>query len=498
MLKYSKIKWINSSSQKTENNLQLTEPDSIFSENLNYSDKEIRKLSDITARNLLNVKEAIRYEFLPLIIKQEGLQRWIYGVTSKEFNSDSAQAIRFATDAIPNVVTSIERNRLIKIITSIYNQDSTTPLTGITTITEYSESKEKKIKKIIETVIKYAISRSASDIHIVPEKNGTYIKLRINTETFSHPTPLCDLTFHQLLVGQIRALAKLDHLKYPEVQDSNIVFDTGINEINLRLSIIPTVFGDRIVLRLHHHEIIQSLEDLNLPHNLESLLLNIKNINSGIIFVCGATGSGKTTLLYSLASEIAKSGKIVISIEDPVERKISGISQIDIRNLSYEECIKATLRQNPDVIIIGEIRNSALAQLAFETALTGHLVITTTHSSTCGSLIRRFQEWGISKELIINTFLIGICIKLIKIEDTLSDNIEEDNVKVIPITEFCYSNNRDNSISSLDVATSWMNFIDNLKFSAYQDSLQLQYSAGRISNKIFQEILAKHKFADKI
>ena len=261
-------------------------------------------------------------------------------------------------------------------------------------VTEESMSaliKEPKIVEIVKKILEHAVRLRASDIHIEPSDNLTRIRYRI--DGILEEKLRLDRQYHAALVSRIKILSnmKIDEKRLP--QDGRFTFRTDIGEVDLRISSLPTVHGEKIVMRLLKKDSkVPTLGELGLRgkalKNLEESIL----IPHGIILITGPTGSGKTTTLYSLISKIDTPKVNIVTLEDPVEYQIPGVNQVQINpqaGLTFASGLRSFLRQDPNIIMVGEIRDEETAELAIQASLTGHLVFSTIHTnSSAGALPR--------------------------------------------------------------------------------------------------------------
>lgn len=256
--------------------------------------------------------------------------------------------------------------------------------------------KEAPIAKIVSTVLEFAVKSRASDIHIEPEETKTRIRYRIDgilQEKLSLPR-----TIHDSLVSRIKILSemKIDEKRIP--QDGRFSYKLGLDEVDLRVSTLPTVHGEKIVMRLLKKTGgLPSLTSLGLRgpqlKGLEDAILK----PYGIVLVTGPTGSGKTTTLYSVLTRLNKPGVNIVTLEDPVEYQIVGINQVQINpqaGLTFATGLRSFLRQDPNIILVGEIRDKETTQLAIQAALTGHLVFSTLHTNDAATAIPRLIDLG--------------------------------------------------------------------------------------------------------
>lgn len=272
------------------------------------------------------------------------------------------------------------------------------------------------VVNIINAICLEAIRRKASDIHIQGTKTGLCVRLRIDGVLQTVRT--FDKSFFDNLVSRIKVMAGLNVMENRLCQDGRMTVFTGGTNLDFRVSIIPSVSGQNIVLRLFNRETENlSLEDLGFSNeNLKKINAAI-NIPYGMILVTGPTGSGKTTTLHSIINKMDKDHLKIVTIEDPVEKVIDGIEQIQVNdeiNLTFENILRRVLRHDPDVIMVGEIRDKETAELAVRSALTGHTILSTLHTNDSISAITRLQNLGIEPYLIAGTVKSVIAQRLVR------------------------------------------------------------------------------------
>src|SRR3990167_4275704 len=262
--------------------------------------------------------------------------------------------------------------------------------------------REAPIAKIVKELLAFAVKGRASDIHVEPEEKATRVRYRIDGilhEKFTMPK-----SFHDSLVSRIKILSgmKIDEKRIP--QDGRFNFKSGVEEVDLRVSSLPTVHGEKIVMRLLKKSGgVPKLPELGLRgralKNLEDAILR----PHGIIIICGPTGSGKTTTLYSVLSKINAPKVNIVTLEDPVEYQIPGVNQVQINpqaGLTFASGLRSFLRQDPNVIMVGEIRDGETAALAVQASLTGHLVFSTLHTNSAAGSLPRLLDMGAEPFLI--------------------------------------------------------------------------------------------------
>ncbi len=268
---------------------------------------------------------------------------------------------------------------------------------------ELSESNP--VKKLLNLVLLQAIRDKASDIHFEPFENEYKMRYRIDGVLYEMIPPPKYIA--AALASRIKVMADLDIAERRMPQDGRISLTVQGNPVDLRVSVLPTMFGESVVLRiLDRSQVMFDLGKLGLrPHDLEMVNQLIKKPN-GIIIVTGPTGCGKTTTLYSALSELNNVETKIITTEDPVEYDVDGLCQVQMKpeiGLTFAKCLRSILRQDPDIILVGEIRDLETAQIAAQASLTGHLVFTTLHTNDAPSSIARLLDLGVEPFLVTAT-----------------------------------------------------------------------------------------------
>jgi len=257
----------------------------------------------------------------------------------------------------------------------------------------------------VNNILLKAIKTGASDIHIEPYEKNVYVRMRIDGKLIT----VEELTnsFYQSVLSRIKVIANMNVAEKRLPQDARFRIKISKKEIDIRVSTIPSLFGERVVLRiLDQSNTALELEDLGLLKEDYQKILNIISKPYGIILVTGPTGSGKSTSLYAFLKKLKNPSKNIITIEDPVEYQIDGISQIQVNpkvGLTFASGLRSILRQDPDIIMIGEIRDKETAEIAIQAALTGHLVLSTLHTQNALSSITRLFDIGIEPFLIASS-----------------------------------------------------------------------------------------------
>lgn len=289
--------------------------------------------------------------------------------------------------------------------------------TDPTETTDENDVEGSPIVRIVNNLIMEAYKRNASDIHIEPEANYTRVRLRIDGDLVKYIN--FDNDMHSLISTRIKIISGLNIAEKRIPQDGSFQFNYEFKKIDIRVSTLPTPYGENIVLRLlgADQNIEYSLAGLGLsPRTLEIIEKAIK-VPHGIILVTGPTGSGKTTTLYSILSKLAIPSKAIKTVEDPIERKFEGITQVQVNQkagLTFAAGLRSILRQDPDIIMIGEIRDGETAEIAIRAAITGHLVLSTIHTNDALSSVVRLVDMGIEPFKVGSSLVCVIAQRLIK------------------------------------------------------------------------------------
>lgn len=265
--------------------------------------------------------------------------------------------------------------------------------------------KEAPIAKIVATILEYAVNSRASDVHIEPMEDRVRVRYRIDGilyDRLSLPKAVQDA-----VISRIKVLSEMKIDEHRTPQDGRFNFKVGNQEVDLRISVLPTVHGEKIVMRLLRKSGgIPTLPELGLSgtslKELETAILR----PHGIILVCGPTGSGKTTTLYAVLAKLNTTRVNIVSLEDPVEYEIPGVNQVQINpavGLTFADGLRSFLRQDPNIILVGEIRDGETEDLAIQAALTGHLVFSTLHTSDAAGALPRLLDLGAETFLLAST-----------------------------------------------------------------------------------------------
>ncbi len=271
------------------------------------------------------------------------------------------------------------------------------------------EATDKHIVNAVEFLFRYAFDQRASDIHIEPKREASEVRLRIDGVLNTiHRTPKA---VHAAFVSRVKMLARMDIAEKRRPQDGRIKTEYKSREVELRVSTMPTAFGEKVVIRIFDPDILlQDLEEIGFAPREYELFRSFIARPHGIILVTGPTGSGKTTTLYSALKKIATPEVNVVTIEDPIEMVYDGFNQVSIQpqiGVTFANTLRTILRQDPDIIMVGEIRDIETAENAVQAALTGHLVLSTLHTNDAPNTITRLLDLGVPSYLISST-VIGV------------------------------------------------------------------------------------------
>jgi len=417
-----------------------------------YYDLPVREITeqdnvDTTVLKYLSEESARHYGIIPIALEDDVL---IVGVVDPE-NLSFRDALNFITskEQIPyKLVAVLERdfelgikayeNLTGEVDEALGTLEAELNEKAVKNVEAENEEKKQSVEnikedapvtKIVATILRYAVDGSASDIHIEPRDKKTIIRFRVDG-VLVHSLELPE-KIHQAVVARIKILAslRLDEKRKP--QDGRFSATIDNRSIDFRVSILPTNHGEKVVMRILDTEAgVRTLEDTGVsPHNIELIRKAISQ-PYGIILISGPTGSGKSTTLYAMLSEVDKIGKNVISLEDPVEYNIDGVSQSQVRpeiGYTFANGLRTALRQDPDVIMVGEIRDKETAQLAIQAALTGHLVLSTIHTNNAAGVIPRLIDMGVDPYLIAPTLELALAQRLVR-------RICPDSGKKTPVT----------------------------------------------------------------
>jgi len=284
------------------------------------------------------------------------------------------------------------------------------------------------VTKIVAVIIRHATDGNASDIHIEPIRDKVRVRFRVDGALYT--SLMLPLNVHDAVVARIKIISnlKLDEKRKP--QDGRFSAPVDGRRVDFRVSTLPSFHGEKVVLRILDSEKgIKTIDSLNLSKEHNTTVKNTLNRPYGMILVTGPTGSGKTTTLYGMLNEIDREKYNVVSLEDPVEYSVEGVSQSQVRpelGYTFASGLRSILRQDPDVIMVGEIRDKETAELAIQASLTGHLVLSTLHTNNAVGIIPRLIDMGVDPYLIGPTLILGVAQRLVR--TLCEESVEEEQV----------------------------------------------------------------------
>jgi type IV pilus assembly protein PilB len=280
----------------------------------------------------------------------------------------------------------------------------------------YSKSKAPPIVKLVAMMIAEAIKMRVSDIHIEPRRRIVQVRFRVDGDLRNIFT--YDRNIHESVISRIKIISSLDITNRRLPQDGSSHVTHQEKEIDLRISTIPSIYGEKVVIRLLDQSAgVVTLRELGMPEEMRNSISAVLRRPQGMLIVTGPTGSGKTTSLYAALKHMMAETRNIVTIEDPVEYKIEGITQIQVNDeigRTFASVLRSVLRQDPDVIKIGEIRDSETAEIAMRASMTGHLVLTTLHTNSTAATITRLMDIGIPSYLLGSALSCILAQRLVK------------------------------------------------------------------------------------
>lgn len=277
------------------------------------------------------------------------------------------------------------------------------------------QKKSYKISRILEIILAGALSMEASDIHVEPEES--FVRLRYRLDGVLTDIIYIDHETYNLLLSRIKLLSRLKLNVKSEAQDGRFSIKIGEDEIEIRTSILPGAYSESVVLRILNPKSIQvPMESLGMPDKIYKILEHEIKKPNGMLLTTGPTGSGKTTTLYAFLRKVHSPEIKIITIEDPIEYHLSGIvqTQVDHKDYTFAQGLRASLRQDPDVIMVGEIRDEETAETAINAALTGHFVLSTLHTNSAAGAFPRLLDLGINPKVISSAVNVAMAQRLIR------------------------------------------------------------------------------------
>tara|TARA_B100000315_G_scaffold212899_1_gene210538 strand:+ start:1751 stop:3415 length:1665 start_codon:yes stop_codon:yes gene_type:complete len=320
-------------------------------------------------------------------------------------DSGPIDAARQATDLKiePVIVTESELENAIDLHYGISGFVNITSGEGVTDISDLFD--ESRVVELVDSIISQSQRYQCSDIHIEPRENDIRVRYRIDGRLQDFQTLPKDI--HTALISRLKIMSNMDIAETRRPQDGRILFKSSTGRLDLRISTYPTLYGEKSVLRLLNiSEALHSLSDLGFEPETKEKYNKTLIGSEGIILVSGPTGSGKTTTLYSTLNKLETPEVNIVTIEDPIEYDLGNINQAQINTksgVSFASALRSILRQDPDIIMVGEVRDEETVELAIRAALTGHLVFSTIHTNDAASGFTRLLNWDVEPFLIAST-----------------------------------------------------------------------------------------------
>lgn len=279
-------------------------------------------------------------------------------------------------------------------------------------------AEDASVIRLVNQILSEAISSRATDIHIEPYRNNVRIRYRIDGILYDISVPEEIKYLQQAIVSRIKIISNLDVVEKRLPQDGRAIVKVQDKQSDLRISIIPSLYGENVVIRILPVHLLLKLEDLGFVPEDFKALENLISKPHGIIFLTGPTGSGKTTTLYACLTQLNKESVKIITIEDPIEYELEGVTQIQVKpeiGLDFAGVLRSVLRHDPDIMMVGEVRDLETAELAIRTSLTGHLIFSTLHTNDSTSGVTRLIDIGIEPYLVASSVNAFISQRLIRV-----------------------------------------------------------------------------------
>ena len=297
-------------------------------------------------------------------------------------------------------------------------------------------AEEASVIKLVDQILQEAIQQRATDIHIEPDRDELSVRYRVDGILYDTRVSPDIKYLYASIISRIKIMARLDIAERRVPQDGRIKIKMGARELDLRVSFLPSVYGEHIVIRILPSEMLFSMERMGLlPEDME-ILQQIIAAPHGIILATGPTGSGKTTTLYASMNQLNSRERKIITVEDPAEYELRGITQVQVNpkiSVTFANSLRSILRHDPDIIMVGEIRDLETAEIAVQAALTGHLVFSTLHTNDAAGGVTRLMHMGIQPYLIASAARAIIAQRLVRVICTeCKEKVSDDTQGILP------------------------------------------------------------------
>lgn len=366
---------------------------------------DLTRCSSPEARALVPYEAALRYQVLPLALLELRGERTVT-VASADLSNDDLRALRFLTSCAIRPIRVGERELSESIFRSYRSSGAE----------QEHAVRRGDAPRLLSLLIEQGLGSEASDLHLIPQQESFELVLRrdggLSRRRLEHYTA----SLHQELLNRVAFLANLGVRRPGEALDGSFTLELPHRSTLIRFHIFPTHWGEKLVLRLPQGVKLRPLPSLGLSSLVTDELHQLRLRRRGGVLVVGPTGSGKTSTLYSIISSFPAGSFQCVTVEDPVEAVLPFASQTEInpiRGLTYESCLQSVVRQDPDVIMLGEIREKQSARLMAEACLTGHIVLSTVHAGDCFEALRRLEMLGVPKEMIAEALRLVVALRLV-------------------------------------------------------------------------------------
>lgn len=354
---------------------------------------------DRSTIQLITPDQAWHYKVVPFAFGENELSVYVNG------DEVNASELEFIT-GFKISVQQIENNELVRLLNHYYRRAKD----------QKKNASNIEFEDFLQDLISEAKSLDSSDIHIETFDEMARIRIRVDGHLIEKYA--LKKTEYPELINKIKILSNLDITEKRLPQDGRIKYENGNQKFDIRVSICPTLYGEKAVLRLLNND-ASNLDIKNIGINPNGLKHYLEGIHkpSGIVLISGPTGSGKTTTLYATLKELNKINRNITTVEDPVEYTLDGINQVQLKEdigLTFSSALRSFLRQDPDIIMLGEIRDGETAEMAIRASLTGHLVLSTIHTNSAWGIISRLIDMGVPKFLISSTLNLAVAQRLVR------------------------------------------------------------------------------------
>jgi type II secretory ATPase GspE/PulE/Tfp pilus assembly ATPase PilB-like protein len=402
----------------------------ILSEELKLTLLDLKNVSvDKSVINKIPPKVAYYYKFLPIKIIERTLTIAVSYPLDIKTQDEIRTQLEYDLEMVLSVSSDITEGLrkyysvAAETLEKIVLETSKAGISPLESVHEKLEDIERlaedaSIIKLVNQIILEAYRKRATDIHIEPYRQGVSLRYRIDGILYEAPVPAQLKNFVKAIISRIKIMSNLNIVERRLPQDGRAVVKVAEEILDLRISTIPTPFGESVVVRILPTQMLFNLEKLGLAKNDLVLFESFIEKPHGIIFVTGPTGSGKTTTLYTCLNKINTRDRKIITIEDPIEYEMAGITQIQVQpeiGLDFARGLRSILRHDPDVIMVGEVRDLETAEIAIRVALTGHLIFSTLHTNDAASGITRLIDIGVEPYLVASSVEAFIAQRLIRL-----------------------------------------------------------------------------------